>query len=329
MSQQVRPAASAAPGATNGQAASPNTQHRVPSGRPNTQSLPMGKPRRRLPAWLAPFRESGAVALGAGILLLATLIAITAPLLAPVDPLRIDLLRKLQPPVWAGGAWPNLLGTDHLGRDVLSRTLYGTQISLIVGLFSVIGSGTLGIALGLLAGYFRGMVDAVIMRVADVQQSFPYLALAIAVVAVLGPGLWNLILVLAATGWILYARVVRAEVLSIREREFVLSARAMGATDLRIMLRHVLPNILAPTIIVATFSFAYVIIAEASLSFLGLGVDPSTPSWGLMLSESRNYLQVAWWYPSFPGIALLVTVMGTNLLGDGLRDLWDPRLQQD
>lgn len=266
------------------------------------------------------------VTFGLVILGVVALVALAAPLLSPADPGRIDMRKRLKPPSWLpGGADGHLLGTDHLGRDVLSRLVYGTRVSMIVGTVTVLGSGVLGVMLGLLAGYYRGIADEVIMRVADIQQSFPYLALAIATVAVLGAGLTNLVIILALTGWILYARVVRAEVLSIREKEFIEAARALGTSGPRIMLRHILPNILASTIIMATFSFAFMIIAEASLTFLGLGVDPSTPSWGMMLSESRNYLEVAWWYPTFPGLALLLTVMGANILGDGLWDLWDPR----
>jgi peptide/nickel transport system permease protein len=266
--------------------------------------------------------------LGLIVLGLVAVVGLTAPLLAPSDPGTVGLLQRLKPPMWVeGGAAAHPLGTDHLGRDMLSRLLYGARVSLIVGIVAVVGSGLIGVTLGLVAGYYRGMLDDVIMRVADVQQSFPFLALAIAVVAVLGPGLNNLILVLAVTGWVLYARVVRAEVLSLREKEFIEAARSAGASDARIMSRHVLPNVLSAVVIIGTFNLAYFIIAEASVTFLGLGVDPTTPSWGMMLSDSRNYLQVAWWYPSFPGLALMLTVLGANLLGDGLRDVWDPRMQ--
>ena len=269
----------------------------------------------------------GSVVAGLVLLGLVGFIGLAAPVLAPSDPGTVELLQRLKPPAWVEGGVPaHLLGTDHLGRDLLSRLLYGARVSLIVGVVAVVGSGAIGVALGLAAGYYRGLLDDVIMRLADIQQSFPYLALAIAVVAVVGPGLQNLILVLAVTGWVLYARVVRAEVLSLREKEFIEAARSAGASDLRIMMRHILPNVTSAIVIIATFNLAYFIVAEASVTFLGLGVDPATPSWGMMLSESRNYLQVAWWYPTFPGLALLLTVVGANLLGDGLRDLWDPRM---
>jgi peptide/nickel transport system permease protein len=273
-------------------------------------------------------RGAGQVVLGLAILVVIGLLGLVAPLVAPSDPARIDMLARLKPPSWTtAAASAHALGTDHLGRDVLSRTIYGAQVSFIVGLSAVLGSGALGVVLGLVAGFYPGWLDDVIMRVADVQQSFPYLALAIAVVAALGPGLGKLILILAITGWVLYARVVRAEALSLREKDFVEAARALGASDLGIIARHILPNLLSSVIIIATFNFAYFIIAEASLTFLGLGLAPSTSSWGTMLSDSRNYLHVAWWYPTFPGLALMLTVMGANLLGDGLRDLWDPRMR--
>jgi peptide/nickel transport system permease protein len=288
---------------------------------------------------IRPSRSRGSVRSQAGfgqatagfiLLGLIAILGLLAPLLAPADPGTVGLLQRLKPPVGLDGALAaNPLGTDHLGRDLLSRLLYGARVSLIVGVVAVVGSGLIGVALGLVAGYYRGLLDDAIMRLADIQQSFPYLALAIAVVAVVGPGLQNLILVLAVTGWVLYARVVRAEVLSIREKEFIEAARAAGASDNRILMRHILPNVTSAIIIIATFNLAYFIIAEASVTFLGLGVDPATPSWGMMLSESRNYLQVAWWYPTFPGLALLLTVLAANLLGDGLRDLWDPRMRSN
>ncbi len=273
-------------------------------------------------------RGAGLVLLGLGILALTTLVALGAPLIASADPGRVSPIDRLKPPAWLPGGSPvHLLGTDQLGRDLFARLVYGARVSLLIGTVAVLGSGLLGVALGLVAGYYRGRTDAIVMRVADIQQAFPYLALAIAVVGVLGASLQNLMIVLAVTGWILYARVVRAEVLSLREKEYIEAARALGCSDARIMLRHVLPNVISPVIVVATFSFATMIIAEASLTFLGLGVDPTVPSWGTMLSDSRNYLQVAWWYPTFPGLALMLVVVGANLMGDGLRDMWDPRIQ--
>lgn len=279
----------------------------------------MAERRRRLPP--------GRTQIIIGILLLAPIvvIAIGAPWLAPHDPTELHLLEKLLPPAWLdGGASTYLLGTDHLGRDILSRVMYGARVSIFVGALSVIGSSLIGVTLGLVVGYYRRITDGVVMAIAEVQQSFPFLALAIVVVAIIGRGLLKLVFVLILGGWILFARVVRGEAMSVTQRDYIAGARALGASDLRIMSRHILPNVRASIIIMATFSFAWFIIAEASLSFLGLGVDPATPSWGQMMSDSRNYLVFAWWYPTFPGLALVSCVLGANLIGDGLHDLWDP-----
>ena len=255
-------------------------------------------------------------------------LALGAQWISPHDPNTIDLVHRLAPPAWAhGGTSAHLLGTDHLGRDLLSRIIYGSRISMLVGALTTVGAGIIGVVIGLVAGYFRGPFDVVVTAIAEVQQSFPFLALAIVVVAAVGRGLFNIIAVLIVGGWILFARVVRGEAMSIARRQYVEGARALGAGHVRIMLRHVLPNVRSSIIVIATFNFAWFIIAEASLSFLGLGVDPSTPSWGQMLSDSRNYLELAWWYPAFPGIALVALVLGANLLGDGLQDRWDPYLR--
>jgi len=263
------------------------------------------------------------------IMLLTVLSAIFAPQLAPYDPNDGDLSSRLRPPAWDGGTPEHLLGTDHLGRDLLSRLLWGGRVSLLVGFVSVAISGLIGVTLGLLAGYRRGIVDEVLMRIVDIQLSFPSLALAIAVVAVLGSGLRNVIIVLGISGWILFARVVRAEVLSLREQEFIEAARAVGVQDTRIMLRHLLPNLVGPITVVASFAFAIMIITEASLSFLGLGVPPAIPTWGGMLNDARDYLAIAGWLATFPGLALLAVVLMVNALGDWLRDELDPRLRLD
>jgi peptide/nickel transport system permease protein len=266
--------------------------------------------------------------LGSVVLATAVLSAVFAPWITKADPTEIDLRHRLTPPAWlAGGTSAHLLGTDHLGRDVLSRTLYGGRISLLIGFTTVMVAGGIGVVLGMVSGYFGGITDNIVMRVVDIQQSFPFLALAIAVAAVIGPGVENTILILGVGSWILFARVVRGEVLSLREKEYIEGARAVGASDLRIMFRHILPNIVSPVVVLATFSFALMIVLEASLSFLGLGVQPPASTWGLMLSESRDYLEVAWWLPTFPGLAIVITVLGANLLGDWLRDVLDPRLR--
>jgi len=254
--------------------------------------------------------------------------ALLAPQIAPWDPGRQMLLKRLRPPMWeARGLREHPLGTDHLGRDILSRILYGGRISLGVGLSAVTLSCLIGVTLGLLAGFHGGRTDAFIMRVVDVFLAIPYILLAMGVVFALGPSLLNVILVMAVTRWVQFARIVRADVLSIREREFVSGARARGSRSTRLLLRHVLPNALTPIIVVATLELAFMIIYESALSFLGLGVQPPTPTWGWMLSDGRNYVATAWWLATFPGLAIMLTVLAVNLLGDWLRDTLDPRLK--
>jgi peptide/nickel transport system permease protein len=254
--------------------------------------------------------------------------AVLAPQIAPWDPARQMLMKRLRPPMWeARGLREHPLGTDHLGRDILSRILYGGRISLGVGLSAVSLSCLIGVTLGLLAGFHGGRTDAFIMRVVDVFLAIPYILLAMGVVFALGPSLLNVILVMAVTRWVQFARIVRADVLSLREREFVSGARARGSRSLRLLLRHVLPNALTPIIVVATLELAFMIIYESALSFLGLGVQPPTPTWGWMLSDGRNYVATAWWLATFPGLAIMLTVLAVNLLGDWLRDTLDPRLK--
>ena len=280
-------------------------------------------------ARLGGARGDRAAIVGMLVLVAAIAAAVLAPALAPADPLRNDLLERLQPPMWsAGGNAAHPLGTDTLGRDVLSRMLYGARVSLVVGFTAVIVSGAVGVALGVLAGYYGGRLDDVLMRIGDVQLAFPVLLLGVALLSVLGAGLANLILVLAVSGWITYARIVRGETLSLVQREFVDAARGLGAGDLHVIRRHVLPNVWAPLVVVGTFSVARTIIAEASLSFLGLGIPAPAPSWGAMLDEGRNYITTAWWLALFPGAAILLVVLGINLVGDWLRDLLDPRLER-
>jgi peptide/nickel transport system permease protein len=272
-------------------------------------------------------RVSFRAVFGITVLLLMTVSALLAPRIAPWDPGRQMLLKRLRPPAWqARGSLEHPLGTDHLGRDILSRILYGGRISLGVGVSSVALSALIGVTLGLLGGFHGGRTDAVIMRVVDVFLAIPYILLAMGVVFALGPSLLNVILVMAITRWVQFARIVRADVLSIREREFVSGARARGNRSARLILRHVLPNALTPIIVVATLELAFMIIYESALSFLGLGVQPPTPTWGWMLSDGRNYLATAWWLATFPGLAIMLTVLAVNLLGDWLRDTLDPRL---
>ena len=262
---------------------------------------------------------------GALVVLAAIVLAAAAPALAPGDPLKNALHERLTPPTW-GGEHP--LGTDTLGRDVASRLLHGARVSLVVGFSAVLLAGVVGVVLGLVSGWYRGWLDDAVMRIGDVQLAFPVLVLAVGVLAVLGASLLNLILVLGVTGWITYARIVRGEVLTLRERDFVAAARALGASDAWIVGRHLLPNVLPPLTVVATFSVARTIIAEASLSFLGLGIPAPEPSWGAMLDEGRNYITTGWWLALFPGLAILLLVLGINLVGDWLRDVLDPRLER-
>ena len=264
------------------------------------------------------------------ILGIVALMGLVGPAVSPKDPNRQTLLARLQPPFTENrqGEMEFLLGTDGLGRDVLSRLIYGARISLAVGLTSVLIGGIMGTFLGLVAGYSGGLIDDVIMRLADIQLAFPFILLAIMVLVVLGPGVWNLVLVLGVGQWVTYARIARGETIAQREKEYVEAARSIGMANWRIMFRSILPNILAPLIVIASFNVASVILAEASLSFLGLGVPPTVPTWGGMLAESRDQLLGgSWWLAIYPGVAIMLTVLSLNILGDWLRDFLDPRLR--
>jgi peptide/nickel transport system permease protein len=250
-------------------------------------------------------------------------VALLAPWLAPYDPSFINLKQVLMPP-----SPDHLLGTDTLGRDVLSRIIFGAQISLLVG-FVAVGIATLiGLLIGVLAGYYGGWVDSALMRLVDLMLCFPAFFLILAVIAVLEPSIWNIMAVIGLTSWMGVARLVRAEFLSLREREFVTAARALGAGDARLILRHMLPNALAPVMVSATLGVAGAILTESALSFLGLGVMPPTPSWGNILTAGKDNIEIAWWLSVFPGLAILITVMSYNLLGEGIREAIDPRLKE-
>jgi peptide/nickel transport system permease protein len=281
--------------------------------------------------WRSMFGSLGRVKLatvGVSILLAVAFAALGAPILAPYPPNDIDVLRRLQPPVWQGdGSSEHLLGTDQLGRDVLTRLIYGGRISLLVGSVTTACAALIGVLLGLIGGYYGGVFDEIFMRLADILLAFPFVLLAMMAVALLGPSLVNVIIVLSIFGWVGYARMVRGEMLVLREKEFVEAARVLGANDVRIMLRHILPNVLAPVIVIASFVAAAVITAEAALSFLGLGIPPAIPSWGAMLADGRDNLNSAWWLATFPGLAIVLTVLALNLVGDWLRDYLDPRLR--
>lgn len=264
-----------------------------------------------------------------GLLVVSVALALVAfaPVIAPMDPTDQDLAARLRPPLSSSDAGLHLLGTDALGRDIASRLVYGAQVSMLIGIASVVVAGSIGVALGLVAGYAGRFWEALIMRIADVQLALPFMVLALALVAAVGPSLANLIIVLGVTGWVLYARVVRAETLSLREREFVLAARAVGVRPAGIVLQHILPNAASSIIVMASLQMARMMLFEASLSFLGVGVPPPTPTWGSMISDGRTYLAVAWWVSTVPGLALFVTVLGVTLVGDRLRDVLDPRIR--
>ena len=278
----------------------------------------------RLPARVSLRRPSVPALFGLVILAGLAIGAASADLIAP-NPDQQQLIERLDAPSWFGGVHGYAFGSDQLGRDELSRIIHGTRVSLTVGIVGVALSGGVGVTLGLLAGYLGGVWDRVIMRIADVQQAIPALVLAIAVAAVLRPSLGNLIVVLAVTTWFTFARVVRSEVLTLREMLFVEAARVVGAGDLRIIARHVMPNAAASIIVVSTLMVGNLILFEASLSFLGVGVPVTTPTWGRMVFDGIEYVSSAWWIALFPGIAVMLTVLGTNLVGDWLRDALDPR----
>lgn len=268
--------------------------------------------------------------LGALVFGLFVFIAILAPLLAPHDPDQQNLERRLAPPIGLGlegASVEHPLGNDNLGRDILSRLIIGSRVSLLVGVSVVFMASLAGSAVGAMAGYYRGKFDNVAMRFVDIWMAFPSLLLAIAFGAALGPGLSSLVIALALASWVIYSRIVRAEVLILREQEFILAAQALGATETRIITRHILPNALPPILVIATLQMGTIIIAEASLSFLGIGVQSSVPTWGGMLSDGREFMRQAWWLATFPGIAISIVVLSVNLFGDGLRDALDPRLR--
>ena len=264
----------------------------------------------------------------AAILLLIVLSAVLAPWISPHDPLAVDIRHRLAPPAWmAGGTPDHLLGTDQVGRDLLSRVIYGGRISLMVGVSAVILSASIGILAGLAAGYFGGAIDWTIMTVVNIVLTFPFVLLALAVIAVLGPSLPNMIAVLGVAGWPIYARVIRAETQALREREFVTAGRALGMSHARLIFRQILPNLVSAGVVIATLQVAQVIVLESFLSFLGLGVQPPIPAWGNMLGEGRVYMLNSWWIAAFPGAAIFVTTLVINLLGNALRDWLDPRLK--
>jgi peptide/nickel transport system permease protein len=261
--------------------------------------------------------------LGLALTAAALLAALAAPWLSAHDPLHADFVASLKPPGTPG----HPLGTDQLGRDLLARVLHGARLALFIGVCTVLVTAVVGGLLGLVAGFVERWPSAVLMRIADVQLSFPFILLALTINAIVGLGLRNIILSLSAAGWVVYARVVRGEVLSVKQRDFVHAAAALGVSRVRLLFRHVLPNVAPSIIVVASLQFSQFIVAEAAISFLGFGIQPPTPAWGSMLSESRDFLFIAWWLAAFPGLALALTALGVNLVGDWLRDTLDPKLR--
>jgi peptide/nickel transport system permease protein len=276
---------------------------------------------------LAFARRNPLVLVGGAILLVVVLASVCAPLLTASDPIRPSFGQRLKAPWGLGGTAARPLGADNLGRDIYARLLYGGRISLVLATSAVLLATGVGVLVGLLAGSLGGRLDDLVMRLADVQLTFPVIMLAIAIIAVVGTSPLALVGVLALSGWVLHARTVRANVLTIRHLEFVEAAGALGASQVRVLFRHVLPNTLAPILVIASSQFATMVLLESGLSFLGMGVQPPQPSWGAMLAEGRDYLSNAWWLATVPGIAISLVVLGANLLGDGLRDLLDPHLR--
>lgn len=294
-----------------------------------TTITPPGASLRTQSTWrgfLKALRKNVVAQIAIGILVLVVVVGVSAPLIAPFDPAAQDLIHRLKPPMWLSGALPgHILGTDDLGRDLLSRIIYGTRVSLLVGIAATVLSGVIGTVIGVVTGYYRGKIDALFMRLADIQLAFPTILLALVVVVVLEPSLWVVIVVLGIHGWMSYARVIRSEVLSLRSRDFVTAARAIGDNDVQIMFRHIRPNILAPLATIGTLQIAAMIVAEASLSYLGLGVPPTIPTWGGILAAGQLYIATAWWISVFSGLAIVLTTLSINVTGDMLRDFADPK----
>ncbi|MEX2146544.1 MAG: ABC transporter permease [Candidatus Rokuibacteriota bacterium] len=264
----------------------------------------------------------------AAIMLLIVGVSVAAPWLVPYSPVEVDIRHRLAPPAWMEGGTPDhVLGTDAIGRDLLSRMMYGGRVSLVIAVAAVLVSASIGVLLGLAAGYFGPKVDWTIMTLVNVMLTFPFVLLALAVIAVLGPSLTNMIIVLGVADWPLYARVIRAETMALRERDFMTAARALGMSHARIIFRQILPNLVSVIVVIATLQVARVIILESFLSFLGLGVQPPTPAWGNMLGDGRVYMLNSWWIAAFPGAAIFITTLTINLMGNALRDWLDPHMK--
>lgn len=306
----------------------PTTTTGPPTSGPATPVPAEATPARergRARSWLAELWSDKAGFVGATFLVVVVLVAIFAPWLVPHDPAAQSLPDRLLPPFWAeGGSTEHILGTDNLGRDVLSRLMTGSRISLLVGVSVCVLAGTLGVAMGLIAGYKGGRVDAVIMRIVDTQVAFPGLLLALVILAVVGPSVTSVVAVLAVNGWMVYARITRGTVLSVRETPYVEAAEIVGCRSRRVVLRHILPNLASPLLTLAILEFARIVLAEAALSYLGLGIQPPNTSWGLDVAIGKDYMYNAWWLVTFPGIAIALTVLSVNLVASWLRVAADP-----
>lgn len=278
---------------------------------------------------LKKLKSKGWALFGIILVLITIITAVFAPWIAPFNPDDADLRSRLAPPSWLDdtGKSDYLLGSDQIGRDLLTRIIYGARISLLVGILSVLISMVIGVILGLVAGYYGKWVDDVIMRLGDIQLALPFILIAILMMAIIGTGLWKLIIVLGISNWVGFARLVRGQVMSVKEMEYIQAAKSIGASHNRIMRKHILPNVASSIIVLASLNVAVNILLEASLTFIGLGVDPSIPAWGSMLADGRSYIDTSWWVATFPGVAIMLTVLGFNLLGDWLRDEFDPNLK--
>lgn len=283
-----------------------------------------GRIQRAMRAW----GRSPVGIIGGIIVALVLACALFGSFIAPHDATSHNLRARFKPPGFADDTGTYLLGTDQLGRDILSRVIMGSRVSVTVGVAAVVIAGTIGVLYGILAGFVGGWLDALLMRIADALLAIPFIILAVAVSGIVGPSLLTLILILGFTGWVTYARVARSEVLVVRELDYVTAARVVGQSDRQIMIKHILPNVLASAVVLAALQVGITILAESSLSFLGLGVQPPTVTWGLMLADGRQHLGSAWWMATFPGIAITITVLGVVFLGDWLRDVLDPRLRE-
>ena len=301
-----------------------------PKERVQLEQLTFQGENSRLVRWrrtLVALRQSPVGMVGAGIVIAVLILAVFGSQVSPHDPGKQNLRSRFQSPAWSCGETTFFLGTDHVGRDILSRIIAGSRVSTIVGVSAVVVAGTIGVIIGLVAGFLGGWVDTILMRITDAFLAIPFIVLVVAISGVVGPGLLTLVVILGFTNWATYTRVVRGEVLSIRERDYVTAAQVIGQRRTTILFKHILPNTMASVIVLATIQVAITILAESSLSFLGLGVQPPTVTWGLMLADGREYVGSAWWMATFPGLAITITVLGIVFLGDWLRDVLDPRLR--